>query len=138
MKKIVLILIGFCAIGLCAWEAQAAIPNQIHVNMEKKDNHIPSGAEKIELKGRLDLNTGLDDIEAGATENNVYLYFNQSFGNVSILLYDAANNLIYSTIVNTAVQQMVIIPILSATSGTYTVVLSNAIGLAEGDFERGN
>lgn len=33
MKKIVLILIGFCAIGLCAWEAQAAIPNQIHVNM---------------------------------------------------------------------------------------------------------
>lgn len=58
MKKIVLILIGFCAIGLCAWEAQAAIPNQIHVNMEKKDNHILRAVESIIIDGSFVLPVG--------------------------------------------------------------------------------
>lgn len=136
MKKKVLILTGLCAIGLCTWKAQATNPQQVLINMDMEDNHIPSGAEQIKLKGKLDFNAGPDDIEAGATDNTVYLYFNQNFGNVSISLYNAMGNLIYNSVVDTSMQQLVIIPITSTISGNYTVVLDNANGYAEGDFER--
>lgn len=39
-------------------------------------------------------------------------------------------------IVNTNVQTMVQIPINSSYSGTYTLVLSNGNGVAEGEFDR--
>ena len=136
MKKNVLILTGLCAIGFCIWEAQASTPQQSIINMEMEDNHIPSGAEKIKLKGKLDVNAGPDDIEAGATETAVYLYFNQSVGSVSISLYNASDLLIYNGVVDTSTQQMVVIPIISTESGTYTIVLDNVVGFAEGNFER--
>lgn len=134
MNKKVLILMGFCALGLCTWKAQAFSPQQVLINVDKEDNHIPSTAERIILQGRLDLNAGPDDIEAGATEQAVYLYFNHSFGNVSISLFNATGLLIYNCVVDTSMQQLVVIPITSMVSGTYTVVLSNANGIVEGDF----
>ena len=73
---------------------------------------------------------------AGASDNAVYIGFNQDFGNVSITIYNGAGLVVYSTMVDTSVQQVVIIPITTAASGTYPVVLDNANGYAEGDFER--
>lgn len=135
MKKKALILTGLCAIGLCFLETQAANPRQVLINKDMVDNHIPSEAEQIKLQGKLDLNAGPDDIEAGATETAVYLYFNQSFGNVSITIYNDSGLLVYNSVVDTSMQQYVVIPILSTAPGTYTVVLDNANGFAEGDFE---
>ena len=88
------------------------------------------------MRGKLNYNAGPDDIEAGATDNAVYLYFNQNFGNVSISLYSPMGLLVYNSVVDTSMQQLVVIPIASSVSGTYTVVLDNANGYAEGDFER--
>lgn len=138
MKKNALIFTGLCALSLCSWSVKATEPQQIHINVDMEDNHIPGEAEKIELKGKLNYNVGPDDIEAGATNNAVYLYFNHSYGNVSITLYNATGNLIYTSVVDTAVQQYVVIPILSTATGTYTVVLDNVTGFAEGDFEKRN
>lgn len=135
MKKRVFIFTGLCALSLCCWEAQAFSPQQTHSKMYLDDNHIPTEAEKIVLRGRLDYNAGSDDIEAGATDQAVYLYFNRNFCNVSISLYNATGNLIYSSVVDTSMQQLVVIPINSTASGTYTVVLDNANGYAEGYFE---
>ena len=135
MKRKVLFLVGICAIGLGMWEANASLPEQIRINYVKEKNDMPNGAEEIVLRGQLNYNVGPNAIEAGATDDAVYIQFNQNFGNVSILLYNPSECLIYSTIVNTAVQQMVIIPITSFATGIYTVVLTNSEGYAEGDFE---
>lgn len=134
MDKKVFLLSGLCAISLCTLNVQASASKQIHIKMEAKDNHIPSDADKIELKGKLDYNSGLDDIEAGVTQNNVYLYFNRIFGNVSITIYNESGLLVYTGVVDTSMQQYVVIPILSTAPGTYTVVLDNADGFAEGEF----
>ena len=75
-------------------------------------------------------------VVAGASDNAVYIGFNQDFGNVSITIYNGAGLVVYSTVVDTSVQQVVIIPITTAASGSFTVVLDNANGYAEGDFER--
>lgn len=138
MKNRTLILVGLYTLGLCTWAAQSfhsQHPQQILINLVKEDNHIPSEAEAIALLGRLNYSAIPEDIEAGATHNAVYLYFNQNFGNVNIALYNQFGNLVYSTVVNTAMQQMVIIPITNYATGTYTVVLTNTEGYAEGDFE---
>jgi hypothetical protein len=58
----------------------------------------------------------------------------QLFYHLNISLYNAEGNLCYSSVVNTGVQQMVVIPIMGNSNGTYTVVLDNANGYAEGDF----
>lgn len=135
MKKKILILVGLCAFGgLCMRETKAFNPQQILINNSTKDNHIPSGAEAIVLRGKLDCNPGPDDIEAGATATDVYIYFNQNYGNVCISLYNPSRVIIYSTIVNTSTQQMVIIPITNISIGTYTLELSNTSGYAIGDF----
>lgn len=138
MDKKVFLLSGLCAVSLCTLNVQASVPKQLPINMEMKDNHIPIGAEEIKLRGRLDFSAGFDDIEAGATQNNVYLYFNHSFGNVSISIYNECGILFYTCVVDTSMQQYVVIPILSTAPGTYTVVLDNATGFAEGDFEKRN
>lgn len=138
MKNGTLFLVGLYTLGLCIWGAQSfhtQHPQQILISVVKEDNHIPSEAEAIALLGRLNYSASPDDIEAGATNNAVYLYFNQNFGNVNITLHNPSGNLVYSTVVNTAMQQMVIIPITNYTTGTYTVVLTNTEGYAEGDFE---
>lgn len=134
MKNKVLIFTGLCALSLCTWETQASIPQQTFISLNKGDNHIPTTAEIIELLGTLNYSPGPDDIEAGATDDAVYIYFNRSHGNVNISLYNAAGALVYCTIVNTSTQQMVVIPITTVASGTYTVELSNASGYAVGDF----
>ena len=136
MNKTVFLLVGLCAVSFCTLRVQASVPEQILINTRTEDNHIPSDADKIELKGKLDLNAGPGDIEAGATETAVYLYFNQSFGNVSITIYNDSGLLVYTSVVDTSMQQYVVIPILSTAAGTYTVVIDNANGYAEGDFNR--
>lgn len=134
MKIKTILLIGLCACGLCIEETEALNPKTVFFCYEV--DNIPDGYEKILLHGVLDTNAGPDDIEAGASENDVYIHFNRSFSNVDIKIYNATGNLIYNGIVDTSVQQTVIIPINSMASGTYTVVLDNANGYAEGDFER--
>ncbi len=79
---------------------------------------------------------GPNSIVAGASEDAVYIGFNQSFGNVNISIYNGMGGLVYSTVVNTDVQQVVIIPFNSAASGSYIVELSNASGYADGDFDK--
>ena len=135
MNKKVLFLIVFCALSMFTWEASAI--NYLSapiINSEIADP--PQGFEKIDLLGDLMLNHGPNAVVAGANENSVYIGFNQDFGNVSITIYNGTGLVVYSTVVDTSVQQVVIIPITTAASGTYTVVLDNANGYAEGDFER--
>ena len=136
MNKKTIILASLFGLCLCLCEVQATNSQPIHINMDKHDKHIPGETEQILLRGKLNYNAGPDDIEAGATDNAVYLYFNQNFGNVSISLYSPMGLLVYNSVVDTSMQQLVVIPIASSVSGTYTVVLDNANGYAEGDFER--
>ena len=75
-------------------------------------------------------------INAGANRNSVYLHFNQNFGNVGISIYNESGNRVYSAVVDTSVQQTFVIPIAGNSNGTFNVVLDNANGFAEGDFER--
>lgn len=133
MKKKVLLLAGLCTFGLCTWEAQAMIHE--HASIIKTEDNVPSGYDKIILHGDLILNAEPDGIVAGVNDNSVYIHFNRSFGNVNICIYNATGNLIYSSVVDTSVQQTVIIPISSSVNGTFTVVLNNANGYAEGNFE---
>lgn len=139
MKKNAFILAGFCALGLSAWQVQASnveCPSAINNNVG--DNE-PTGYEKIiELKGDLLYSTNPNAIVAGISCNSIYLHFNQSFGNVGISVYNEAGNLVYGGMVDTSVQQTVIIPIMGSSSGIFSVALDNAFGCAEGDFERGN
>lgn len=134
MKTKALLLLGLCAIGLCTWDAQAvnAMPIPI-IKSEMTDP--PQGYEKIDLKGTLMYGIGPNAIVAGASDDAVYICFNQSFGNVNISIYNGMGILVYSAIVNTQIQPVVNIPLFNATSGTYTVELSNAFGYAEGDFD---
>lgn len=106
---------------------------------QSKDNVYdrPHGWEEILLQGSLSYGIGPNAIEAGATEDAVYIYFNQSFGNVSIAIYSNTEGLVYSTVVDTSVQQLVVIPLTGAANGTYYVELNNASGYAEGEFYRG-
>jgi hypothetical protein len=131
MKKNVLLLAGLCAFGLCTWEAQAVSLERVSIiNME---DNVPTGYEILVLRGTL--MDSPNNVVAGANDNSVYIHFNQNFGNVSISIYNAAGNLIYSSVVDTSVQQTMIIPISTSVSGTCTVVLNNANGYVEGDFE---
>ena len=134
MKKKALLLAGLSAFGLYTWEAQAATTGaNSSINYEKKDT--PDGIERIELHGDLMRGINPNAIEAEVTDNAVYIHFNESFGNVSITIYNSDNLVFYSTVVDTAIQQVVIIPITTATADTYTVVLDNANGYAEGEFD---
>lgn len=95
----------------------------------------PAGYEVINLQGTLMYGIDPNTIVAGVSDNDIYIGFSHSFGNVNISIYNDMGGLVYSTVVNTAVQPLVIIPITTAASGTYTVELSNTTGYAEGDFE---
>ena len=97
---------------------------------------MPNEFDKIDLMGDLLMNVSPNAIVAGASNDAVYIGFNQDFGNVNISIYNGMGGLVYSTVVNTSVQSVVIIPFTSAASGSYTVELSNADGDAEGDFDK--
>jgi len=133
-NKKILVLVGICAFNLLVWEAQAMHHEQVSI-IEVGDN-LPTGYEKIILHGLLATNAGPNDIVAGASDNDVYIGFNRSFGNVNISIYNSMGILAYSTVANTDVQSVVIIPFSGVASGTYTVELNSANGSADGDFER--
>lgn len=134
MKKKVLLFVGLFAIGLCTIGAQAVVNPEFHYNI-MESIALPYGYEEIELRGDLATFVGPNAIEAGASDDAVYIGFNRSFGNVSISIYNSMGSVVYNTVVNTDVQQVVIIP-FTAASGSYTVELSNTHGYADGDFER--
>ena len=98
--------------------------------------NVPTEYDVINLHGELMYNIGPNAIVAGANDNAVYIGFNQSFGNVNISIYNGMGGLVYNTVVNTDVQQVIIIPFTSAASGSYIVELSNANGYADGDFDK--
>ena len=135
MKKKTLLLAGLCLLCFCTTEVQAANTKPIHILiMEMTDP--PQGYDKIDLKGSLMLGINPNAIVAGANDNSVYIGFNENFGNVNISIYNGMGGLVYSTVVDTSVQSVVIIPFTSAASGSYTVELNNANGYADGDFEK--
>jgi hypothetical protein len=135
MKKKALIFIGLCALGLCTWEAQAINQQTIPVSINNGLNNMPNEFDKINLMGDLMFAVGPNAIEAGASDDAIYIGFNQSFGNVNISIYNSMGIAVYRTIVNTDVQQVVIIPFANVASGSYIVELNNANGYAEGDFD---
>lgn len=135
MNKKVLLLIGICILGLGFIEIQAVSLAKAPCYEFNDDVNVPSGFDKIDLRGSLMNGIGPNAIVAGASDNAVYVGFNQDFGNVSISIYNEAGLVVYSTVVNTSVQQVVIIPFSSAASGTYTVELNSANGYVDGDFE---
>lgn len=98
--------------------------------------NMPNEFDNIELMGSLMLGVGPNAIEAGASDDAVYIGFNQSFGNVNIAIYNSNGQQVYSTVVDTSIQQVVIIPFTTAAADTYTVELSHADDYAEGDFEK--
>lgn len=135
MKKKILFLAGLCVLGLCTWEAQAENAESIPINNTGKADP-PQGFEVIVLKGTLMYGINPNAIVAGASEDAVYIGFNQSFGNVNISIYNGMGSLVYTTEMNTNVQLAIIIPFSTAANGSYTVELSNTEGSAEGDFDR--
>lgn len=135
MKKKVLLIVVLCAFGLCTWEAQALNYTSTPI-IGGVMTDPPQGYEKIELQGSLMYGINPNAIVAGANDNSVYIGFNQSFGNVNISIYNGMGGLVYSTVVDTSVQSVVIIPFTSAASGSYIVELNNADGYADGDFEK--
>lgn len=133
MKTRTFIILMFSAIISCGYAVHASGPSNALVQSESLDT--PPG-EKIILMGNLMTGTGPNSIEASVTEEAVYVQFNQSFSNVSITIYNGNNLVVYSTVVDTSIQQTVIIPFSAVAADTYTVELNNATGYAEGDFER--
>ncbi len=124
---------GLFVIGLIAWEAQAT--NHHHTSIINVEDNLPTGYEEIMLHGSLMYSPNA--ISAGYSRNAVCVHFNQSFGSVSVALHNEDGVLVYSTVVNTDVQQTLIIPIANSSgNGGYHLTLDNATGFAEGDFER--
>lgn len=95
----------------------------------------PITAETIQLMGLLDTNAGPDDIEAYFDGSTVYVCFHRSFGSVNITLYDPSNVMVYNNVVNTEIQQLVVIRLNSLTQGVYTLYLENTFGYSNGEFE---
>lgn len=137
MKKKVLFFASLVALSLCTGQVKSETVNSVSAPIIKWDvADPPAGYEKIDLRGTLMLSINPNAIVAGANDNSVYIGFNQSFGNVNISIYNDMGGLVYSTVVDTSVQSVVIIPFTSAASGSYIVELNNANGYADGDFEK--
>ena len=96
----------------------------------------PSEQTTIDLHGKLDASAGPNDVVAYFDGNDVHVVFYRSFGNVSVILYNPLGVTIYSDIVNTSVQQHLVIPVVSLIDGIYTIVLENATGYVDGEFEK--
>lgn len=134
MKKNVLILTGLCLLGLFTWQVQAANNERLSFINNKVEDNVPHGYDVIVLQGTLMLGINPNAIVAGASDDAVYIGFNQSFGNVNISIYNGMGGLAYNTVVNTDVQQVIIIPFSGVANGTYIVELNSANGYAEGEF----
>lgn len=92
--------------------------------------------EEIVLQGELETGTGPNNIVAFVDEDIVQVYFSRNFGNVTLSIFNENSVQIYGGVVNTANQHLAIIPISGYSGGTYSLVLSNDNGIAEGLFER--
>lgn len=134
MKARIFILSGLCMLSLLVLKANVNNPKSISSFHNTSD--IPPGYEELELQGSLMLNAGPNSIEVYVYQNSVYVYFHQNFGVVHITLYDSNAMIIYNDVVNTAVQQLVVIPITALNEGIYTIVLENTFGYADGEFEK--
>ena len=134
MNRKSILLLGLCIIGLCAWEAQAVNIN--HISLGIVEDNDPTGYEMINLHGSLLLGTGPNDIEAGASDNAVYIHFKRNFGFVSINIINEMGGTVYHTVVNTAVQPTLIIPFSGMNSGSFILSIDNADGYVEGEFEQ--
>lgn len=134
MKARTIILAGLCVFSLLVLKANVNNPKSVSSFHNTSD--FPNGYEEIELQGSLMFNIGTGAIEVGVSENTIYISFHRDFGAVSITLYDPNGLTIYNDVVNTAIQQLVVIPITALNEGIYTIVLENAFGYADGEFEK--
>lgn len=134
MKKKVIILAGLCTLGLCAWTSQ--VVNPLTSSTITMEYNVPSGYEIIVLQGSLMLSVGPNTIVAGASEDAVYIGFNQSFGNVNITIYNGMGSIVYRNVIDTNMQREYFIPFSGYANGTYTLELDNTTGYADGIFER--
>lgn len=94
----------------------------------------PAGYEIIDLQGTLLYGIDPNTIVAGASDDAVYIGFNEDFGSVNISIYNGLGGLVYSTVVNSSIQSEVFIPFAGVASGIYTVEINNANGSINGDF----
>lgn len=137
MKTKVLFFASLMALSFCTSQVQAVNVNPVAAPITKWDvTDPPPGYEIIDLQGTLLYGIDPNSIVAGASDNDVYIGFNKRFGDVNISIYNSMGILVHSTVVNTDVQSVVIIPFCGVTNGIYTVELNNANGSADGDFER--
>lgn len=134
MRKKELLIVGLCMFSVCTLQANFEKP--MTTPSYYKVESIPDRYERMILHGELATSIGPNAIEAGSNDDEVYIQFNQGFGNVNIAIYNSNGQQVYSTVVDTSVQQVVIIPFTTAAADTYTVELSHADGYAEGDFEK--
>ena len=91
---------------------------------------------QIDLFGDLVYSVGPNSVEAYLCKHAVAVSFHQNLGEVSITVVGETGNVIYSGMVNTAVQQIVYIPIEGAPDGNYIITLENYVSMAEGEFEK--
>ena len=136
MKTKVLFFACLTALSFCTWQVQAVNVNPVAAPINKWDvTDPPAGYEIIDLQGSLLYGIGPNAVVAGASDDAVYIGFNEDCGNVSISIYSGIGNLVYSTVVDSGMQPVVIIPFSGFASGIYTVELNSANGYADGDFE---
>ena len=136
MQKQNLIFAGLFALGLFAWEAQASNLERAFITIINVEDNVPTEFETIILHGSLMMGTGANVITAGASGNAVYIHFKQSFGTVSITIYNETGGTVYHTMVNTVVQPTLIIPFSGMNSGSFILSIDNADGYVEGEFEQ--
>ena len=127
-------LVLLCLVGMFSFNVLALNNEKGSYCVDQED--VYDGLERIELHGTLMFGIGPNAINAGVGEDAVYIQFNQSFGYVAISLYNESGVLIYNDVVDTGVQQSVVIPINNVSSGSYLLELNNAAGYAEGFFDR--
>jgi len=133
MKNKIVIILALSAIFSCGYVILASNPDTVLVQSESLDT--PPG-EKIILLGNLLFGINPNAIEASVTDDAVFIQFNQNLGNVSIAICNGNGQQVYSSIVDTSVQQAVVIPFTTAVADTYTVIINNANGYVEGDFDK--
>ncbi len=136
MKVKKLLFACLCTLCIGPLELQATNPKETSIFNEVTT--LPEGFETIILNGDLVYNIGPNAIEAGVNATEVYIQFNQSFGSVSISLYNGSNTLVYHATVNTDVQPIVIIPLNGADEGSYFLEIDSVSGSSEGGFDHTN
>ena len=124
-------MIGFL-LSLSCNEALTMCPKKLPLQTISLDT--PPGAA-IVLHGDLLYGTNPNSITASVYNSAVYIQFNQSFGDVGITLLNQSGVIIYSSDINSSVQQQIVIPFINSTNGTYTLIIENNTGWVEGDFE---